>query len=384
MAKITDAEVKSLTDSGRHRADPTLYLVVQESGSKSWVQRLTIDGRRRDIGLGGYPAISLAEARTRALKNRHLVATGGDPLAEKRRRDTPTFKAAATADHAARRAKWRNAQHATEWLRSLERYAFAALGPMPVHRIQQADVLRVLEPIWTTKPETARRVRQRIRAVLAWAQAHGYIEHNPADSRIDPALPPMPKVKAHHRALPYRDVPAALATIGASGASAAARLCLRFVILTAVRSGEARGARWCEIDDDMRQWRIPSERTKTRAEHRVPLSAESAAVLEQARALDDRSGLVFPSPAKPGHPLSDMALTKVLRDNGLAEQGTVHGFRSSFKTWSLEATDTPTAIVEMAMGHTVGDEVEQAYMRTDLYERRAELMATWATHATGN
>ena len=197
-----------------------------------------------------------------------------------------------------------------------------------------SDVLRVLEPFWTTRPETARRVRQRIRAVLAWAQAHGYIDNNPADSRIDPALPPMPKVKAHHRALHYRDVPTALATIDASGASTAAKLCLRFVVLTVTRSGEARGARWSEIDDDTRQWRLPGERTKTGAELRVPLSDQAVAVLRQARALDDGSGLVFPSPAKPGHPLSDMALTKVLRDNGLAEKATVHGFRSSFKTWS--------------------------------------------------
>lgn len=383
MARLTASQVKYLTEPGRHRADPTLYLVVQPSGSKSWVQRLTIDGHRRDIGLGGYPIVGLAEARTKALENRHLVATGRDPRADKRRRDTPTFREAAIADHKARRAKWRNESHAAEWLRSLERYAFTILGPMPVHRIQQADVLRVLEPFWTKKPETARRVRQRIRAVLAWAQAHGYIDNNPADARIDPALPPMPKVKAHYRALHYRDVSAALATIDACGASPAAKWCLRFVVLTATRSGEARGARWSEIDDDTLQWRIPAARTKTGAEHRVALSDQAIAVLKQARALDDGSGLVFPSPAKPGHPLSDMALTKVLRDNGLAEQATVHGFRSSFKTWSLEATDTPTAVVEMAMAHTVGDDVEQAYIRTDLYERRAELMQAWATYVTG-
>lgn len=384
MAKLTASQVKYLTAPGRHRADPTLYLVVQPSGSKSWVQRLTIDGRRRDIGLGGYPKIGLADARAKALENRLLVATGRDPLADKRRRDTPTFREAALADHATRRAKWRNKSHAAEWLRSLERYAFANLGQIPVHRIQQADVLRVLEPFWTTKPETARRVRQRIRAVLAWAQAHNYIDNNPADSRIDPALPPMPKVKAHLRALDYRDVPAALATIDASGASTAARLCLRFLVLTVARSGEARMARWSEIDDGTGQWRIPGDRTKTEAEHRVPLSPQASAVLQQARALDDGSGLIFPSPAKPGHPLSNMALPKVLRDNGLAEQTTVHGFRSSFKTWSLEATDTPNAVVEMAMAHTVGDDVEQAYIRTDLYERRAELLQAWAIHASGN
>ena len=291
---LTAAEIKSLTTPGRYRADPILYLVVQPSGSKSWVQRLTIDGRRRDIGLGGYPPICLADARTKALENRGAVAHGRDPLAESRRRRTPTFREAAKAVHAANRPRWRNAHHTASWMQTLERHAFATLGAMPVHRIQQADVLRVLEPIWTTKPETARRVRQRIRTVLAWALAQGYIDDNPADDRIDPALPRMPKVKAHLRALDYREVPAALAVIDASRASPAARLCLRFTILTAARSGEARGARWSEIDLEACQWRIPGDRMKAGVEHRVPLSDAAVAVLEQARTLDDGSGLVIP------------------------------------------------------------------------------------------
>lgn len=286
--------------------------------------------------------------------------------------------------HKANRPRWRNAHHTASWMQALERHAFAKLGAMPVHRIRQADVLRVLEPIWTTKPETARRVRQRVRTVLAWALAQGHIDSNPADKRIDPALPKMPKVKAHLRALDYREVPAALAAINASRASLAARLSLRFTILTAARNGETRGARWSEMDLEARQWRIPGERMKAGVEHRVPLSDAAIAVLEQARTLDDGSGLVFPSPTKPGRHLSDMALTKVLRDNGLADRTTVHGFRSSFRTWALEQTNTPWAVAEMALAHTVGDSVEQAYVRTDLYDQRTELMRQWAAHATGD
>ena len=383
MGKLTAAEIKSLTSPGRYRADPTLYLVVQPSGSKSWVQRLAIDGRRRDIGLGGYPVVGLAEARTKAMENRCAVRNGRDPLAESRRRESPTFREAAEAVHKANRPRWRNAHHTASWMQTLERHAFATLGSLPVHRIQQGDVLRVLEPIWTTKPETARRVRQRVRTVLAWALAQGYIDSNPADERIDAALPRMPKVKAHLRALDYREVPAALAVVDASRASPAARLCLRFAVLTAARSGESRGARWSEIDLEARQWRIPGDRMKAGVEHRVPLTDDAVAVLERARTLDDGSGLVFPSPAKRGHPLSDMALTKLLRDNGLAERTTVHGFRSSFRTWALEQSNAPWAVAEMALAHTVGDSVEQAYVRTDLYDQRTELMRQWAAHATG-
>lgn len=384
MGKLTAAGIKSLTEPGRHRADPTLYLVVQPSGSKSWVQRLTIDGRRRDIGLGGYPSVGLAEARTKAMENRSAVAHGQDPSADRRARKSPTFREAAEAVHEANRPRWRNAHHTASWMQTLERHAFAKLGVMPVHRIRQADVLRVLEPIWTTKPETARRVRQRVRTVLAWALAQGHINSNPADERIDPALPKMPKVKAHLRALDYREVPAALAAINASRASLAARLSLGFTILTAARNGETRGARWSEMDLEARQWRIPGERMKAGVEHRVPLSDAAISVLEQARTLDDGSGLVFPSPTKPGRPLSDMALTKVLRDNGLADRTTVHGFRSSFRTWALEQTNTPWAVAEMALAHTVGDSVEQAYVRTDLYDQRTELMRQWAAHATSS
>ena len=234
------------------------------------------------------------------------------------------------------------------------------LGNATIDRIDRGDVLRVLTPIWTTRPETARRVRQRMRTVFRWALAHGFVETNPAGEVIDGALPPMPKVKAHFRALPYQEVQAALDSVEASQASISARSCFRFLVLTAARSGEARGANWYEIDLQEGVWRIPSERMKAGVEHRIPLSRQALDLLAEAAALRDESGLVFPSPLKSGSPMSDMTLTKILRSTGLAERATVHGFRSSFKNWSMEQTDTPWAVSAAALAHVLGNSTEQA------------------------
>ena len=264
----------------------------------------------------------------------------------------------------------------------MERHAFGRLGDMPVDRIGREHVLSVLTPLWTTRPEAARKLRQRIRATLRWCHAHGYVEHNMAGEAISGALPAMPSVKAHYRALPYAEVSEALATIEGSEASLPAKLCFRFLVLTAARSGEARGAAWSEIDENAREWRIPGNRMKAGVEHRVPLSNAAVAVLEQAQILNDGSGLIFPSVVKRGHPMSDMTLTKVLRSTGLADRATVHGFRSSFRVWASECTDAPYAVMELALAHTVGSAVEQAYARSDLFDRRRELMDRWADFVT--
>ncbi len=342
--------------------------------------RITVDGRRRDIGLGGYPSVSLALAREKAADNRATIAEGRDPVAEKHSPAMPTFRQAAQAVHEANKPRWRNARHAASWIQTLERHAMPKLGNTPLDRIGRGEVLQVLTPIWTTRPETARRVRQRIRTIFKWAMAHGFMESNPAGEAIDGALPPMPKVKAHFRALPYQEVGLALKTIEMSQASIAAKLCFRFLVLTAARSGEARGATWDEIDFQDRVWRIPSERMKAGMEHRVPLSRQALEVLVEASALRDDSGLVFPSSMKRSSPLSDMTLTKILRSVGLAERATVHGFRSSFKNWTLEQTDTPWAVSEAALAHILGNATEQAYARSDLFERRRELMQLWADY----
>ena len=380
---LSATRVGALKDPGRYADGEGLHLYVSRAGRKSWVQRITIDGRRRDIGLGGFPSVSLARAREKAAANRAAVADGRDPLAEKHRPTVPTFWVAAQRVHEATKPRWRNGKHIDSWLQTLERHAMPTIGNTPLDRIERSDVLRVLEPIWTARPETARRVRQRMRTVFRWAMAHGFMESNPAGEAIDGALPRMPKTKAHLRALPYQEAGSALKTIGVSQASMAAKLCLRFLVLTAARSGEARGATWGEIDLEGRVWRIPDERMKAGMEHRVPLSDQALHLLGGASALRDGSGLVFPSPLKAGAALSDMTLTKVLRSTGLAERATVHGFRSSFKNWTLEQTDTPWAVSEAALAHMLGNSTEQAYARSDLFERRRELMQQWADYLSG-
>ena len=327
MGRLTAKVVRGLSEPGRYGDGDTLFLNIAPGGSKSWIQRLTINGKRHDLGLGGYPIVTLGEAREQAFENRRLARRRGDPLAAKRRSNLPTFKQAAERTFEANRPRWRDGKTATNWMGAMARYAFPIIGDTRVDQIGREHVLRILTPIWTSKPALARKLRQRMRATLAWCQAHGHIEHNLAADAIDGALPAMPSVKAHFRALPYAEVGTALETIETSQASMSAKACLRFVVLTACRSGEARLATWAEIDIDAREWRIPAARMKAAAEHRVPLPEAALAALELVRPLRDQSDLVFPSPLRSGKPLSDMTLTKVLRDCGLADRATVHGFR---------------------------------------------------------
>ena len=382
MAGLTAAKVKAIKKPGMHGDGNGLYLRVTGSGSRSWMQRIVIRGRRRDLGLGSYPAIGLAEARALALANKALVTAGRDPLAERHRANVPTFREAATKVYEANLPRWRNGKHTVNWWGSLERHAFPVIGDVKVDQIRRSDVLAVLEPIWAVRPETARRVRQRIRTILRWCEAHDYCAGNAAGEALDGALPPMPRLKSHHRALPYREVTQALETVDGSDASLAAKLCLRFLVLTAARSGEARGTTWDEIDEAAREWRIPAGRMKSGIQHRVPLSNAGLTVLEQASPLRDDSGLVFPSPVRPGHPMSDMTLTKVLRATGLAARATVHGFRSTFRDWAAECTNAPHAVMELSLAHAVGSSVEQAYARSDLIAKRRELMDQWAAFVT--
>ena len=380
MGKLTAAKVRAITRTGLHGDGGTLYLSVAPGGSKSWIQRLTVNGRRRDIGLGGFPLVSLAEAREKAFDNRRSARAGGDPLAEKHKAKVPTFREAAHKVFEATKPRWRSEQHTTNWLKYLERHAMPHIGDMHVDRIGREDVLRVLTPLWGTRMETARRVRQRVRAVLRWSQAHGFVAENVAGEGIDGALPTMPDVKEHFRALPYQEVRAALATVEASPASLAVKLCFRFTILTAARSGEAREAVWSEIDFDAREWRIPGARMKSGSEHRVPLSKAALAVLDQAETLKDGADLLFPSPLRKGRPLSNMTMTKLLRDVKLAERATMHGFRSSFRDWCAE-TNKPRELAEAALAHAVSG-VEGAYFRSDLLARRRTLMDQWAAYLT--
>ena len=362
---------------GRHADGNGLYLFVQPSGTRSWIQRLVIRGRRRELGLGSLALVPLAEAREKALVNRKLARQGGDPLAEKRRTEgIPTFAESAARVLEQKQAGWRNRKHAREWLSSLKRLAFPRIGRMPVSEVTSADVLEILTPIWHRKAETARRVRLRLRAVLEWAVAMEYRIDNPCD-RIGPVLGTQQNVVRHMRALPHREVAAAIGTVRGSTALGAARLAFEFLVLTAARWSEVRWADWQEIDRDAGVWTIPARRMKANRQHRVPLCGRALDILEAARRLGEGAGpLVFTHGG--GKPLDDKQLRWLLRELGVA--AVPHGFRSSFRDWAAEQTDHPREVIEAALAHVVRNRVEAAYARSDLFDRRRVLMDDWARY----
>lgn len=363
-----------------------LNLRVDPSGARRWVQRLVIRGKPRTLGLGGYPLVSLKEAREKALANRKLAREGGDPLAEKRKaRTTPTFAEAATRVIELHRPSWSNERSALQWEASLRDYVLPQIGPRQVDRITTADVMEVLLPIWNDKPETARRVRQRISTIMKWVITQGYRLDNPAGEAIGAALPKQNGIKTHHRALSHPEVANAIAAVQASDAYVTTKLCFEFLILTACRSGEVRLATWNEINLDTATWTIPPERMKAKREHRVPLSNRAVQILLEAQRLSNTeesangeertnsSALVFPSLT--GRALSDNTISKLLRD--LRIPAVPHGFRSSFRDWAAECTNTPREVMEAALAHIIKDKAEAAYARSDLFDRRRSLMSQW-------
>ena len=362
---------------GRHADGNGLYLFVQPAGTRSWVQRLVIRGRRRELGLGAAALVPLAKAREQALANRMLARSGGDPLSEKRRvQGVPTFAEAARRVLEQKRGGWRGRWHAQSWWRSLERYAFPRIGRRPVSEVNTADVLEILTPIWHVKAETARAVRQRIRSVLQWAIAMDLRNDNPCD-RVLPVLGPQNDIVTHRLALPHKDVAAAIETVRASGSGQpAVKLAFEFLVLTAARSAEVRLATWAEVDTTDHVWTISAMRMKAKREHRVPLCRRAVEILDAARSLGDGSPLVFPM--RSGRPISASTLPKMLQYHRIA--AVAHGFRSSFRDWAAEETDHPREVIEAALAHVVGNKVEAAYARSDLFERRRRLMDDWAAY----
>jgi integrase len=368
---------------GDGRGSGGLSLLVKHTTrgqlAKSWAQRINLDGRQRNLGLGSWPHVSLAEAREKCALN--LAARRrGEPVTG-RKRTAPTFEEALEKVIAVHRAGWKDGGRQEDlWRATLRDYAMPKLGRRPVHRINTADVMDVLLPIWNEKRVTARRVRHRISAVMRWAVAQGHREDNPAGEAIGAALPRNGVQVRHLPALPYAKVTGALETVRGSTAAPATVLAFEFLVLTACRSGEVRGAQWKEIDLEAREWRIPAERMKTKREHRVPLSGRALAVLQEARTLADGSGLVFPS-AK-GRPLSEVAMPTMVRNLGIG--AVPHGFRSSFRDWAAECSDAPREVCELALAHVNTNAIEAAYRRTDLFERRRALMEQWAAFLTRN
>ena len=378
---LSAAFVKTVTTPGRYgdgRGGYGLSLLVKPMASgrlsKTWSQRVRIAGRPANIGLGRYPVVSLSEARAAALKNARAVAQGQDV----RGGGVPTFEEAVEKVVEIHRPTWKDgARSADIWRSSLGEYAIPRLGRKRVSDVTTADVMACLLPIWNEKRETARRVRQRIGAVMKWAVAQGYRQDNPAGEAIGAALPKSTGVQKHMRALPHAEVAAALTKVRASGAWPSTKMAFEFLVLTAARSGEVRLATWGEVDRDGAVWTVPAERMKTQREHRVPLSDRALEVLREASKYADGSGLVFPSQS--GRVLSDMTISKLVKEQGIP--AVPHGFRSSFRDWCSD-TGQPREVAEMALAHVVRG-VEGAYARSDLFERRRRLMDRWAGYITG-
>ena len=392
MGKLNALKVKSLTKPGRYGDGKNLWLQVRGPEQRSWLFRFTIAGKQQEMGLGPADIVSLAEAREAALEARKLLHTGVNPLDRRqgKKAEQAAEKAAAVTFRvvggmyiAAHEATWRNAQHRYQWRQTLDSYVYPIMGDMPVASVKTGEVMRAIEPLWTTKPETAARVRGRIETILDYAKARGWRSgDNPARWRghVANLLPKRAKVQAvtHHAALAWKDVSAFMAMLHLEDGTAA--LALRFTILCAARTTEAIEAQWSEIDLEAGVWTIPSNRMKAGREHRVPLSAGAVAVLRGMLPAkpDADGGYVFPG-GKPGAALSNMAMTALLRRMGRKDI-TVHGFRSTFRDWCGEATSHPREIAEAALAHTLKDKTEAAYQRGDLLEKRRLMMRDWASH----
>lgn len=384
MAKLNARRVATLTDPGMHGDGGGLYLQVKPSGSKSWILRTRVHGKVKYLGLGSAELVSLADARKRATELRAIARAGGDPTAY-RKREVLTFREAAQRVHVNLRPTWRSEGHALRWMRGLEIYAFPKLAERDLSTIGTHDILEVLSPIWSTRHDTAQRIKQRIAAVFQWAKGAGhYHGENPAVA-VTEALPKIRVQVKHMIALPWQEVPGFVQELRTREAISA--ICLEFLILTAKRSGEVRAARWAEIDGDV--WTIPAERMKTNTLHRVPLSPPALALLDKVRGFDPV--FIFPSPKKylrkgaSNNPsaMSDTVFKALFRRAGHDEL-TAHGFRTSFRTWAQDSAKADRDVAEACLAHTEGNAVVRAYARSDLLDRRRVLMDAWARYCVGD
>jgi integrase len=368
-----------------------LYLHSDPPAQCSWLFRYRLSGKTRWMGLGPYPAISLAKARELAARARTLKALGTDPLDQRdaareasrlAAAKTITFKQCAESYIKAHRVSWRNAAHASQWESTLRAYAHPHIGVLSVQAIDTSLVMKVLEPIWTAKSETASRLRGRIETILNWAKVRGYRDgENPArwKGHLDHLLPAKSKVRRvrHHAAMPYSQLPEFMAALREQDSTSARAL--EFLILTAARSGEVIGARWCEIDLKNKLWTVPAERMKAGKDHRVPLCPRAAGILQAIKtAKIEADALLFPG-SKPQRPQSNMVFLMLLRRINLGHL-TAHGFRATFKTWATERTNFPREVIEAALAHVAGDKIEAAYQRGDVFEKRQRLMAAWSEY----
>ena len=385
---LTAQKIKALTEPGTYTDGETLTIRVSDNGKKRWIQRISIHGKQHNLGLGGYPAVGLAEARQRAQDNQRAVREGRDPLQEKRdatqqakRKDAvPTFRQTAAEAIDLRRRTWRREESADQWEASLENYVFPVMGDIRVDEITTADVIKVLIPIWSEKQETSRRIRQRVSTILDLAIVQEWRKDNPAGTFITKGLPQHNNLVEHFRALPYAEVPSAIETVRKSTADLVTKLGLEFQLLTAARPVEVRFAHWGQIDLKQRLRTIPAADMKMSRNHRIPLSDRVIEILDEVRDLNNGEGLTFPNDRSrmkgDPKPLSDAAFSTLMKR--LQIDAVPHGFRSSFKDWATEkqmGSDLPS---EFALAHVEGGKAKNAYARTDLLETRRLLMQNWA------
>ena len=372
--KLTAKFVENVSEAGKYYDQHGLFLHVRPSGAKKWLQRYTFQGRRREIGLGSAKIVSVATARRNAHQNLVLVSEGIDPIEDKKQDSViPKFEVAARKVYEDNRPTWRNAKHAAQFITTLETYAFPVIGSMSVKEIGSSHILRILSPIWITKAETAKRVRQRLSTVFKYCVAQQWRTDDPANIAIVEALP-NPKRKVQHRkSISYNDVAGFIETVSKSSAGISTKLGLEFLILTATRSGEVRNARWDEVNGSL--WTIPAERMKAGVAHRIPLPSRCIEILAEAKTISQGSGFIFEG-TKPNKPLSENTFNKLMKELGLEVHA--HGFRTSFRTWTQEKTNYPREIAEAALAHSLRDKAEAAYARSDLLEKRAEMMEAWA------
>jgi len=371
--KLTVKVTKQLKTPGRYADGGGLYLHVRKGGSKQWLLRTTVRRKRTDIHIGSFTYVTLAEARDKAYQLQKVIKAGGDPLLNRRQQDNvPLFEDAAQQVWEQLRPSWKNTKHAAQWINTLKQYAFPYIGKLKLDEVSSAHIMKVLSPIWLEKPETARRLKQRLGTIMVWAKASGYRSDDSPLVGITDVLPKQKAKPKHHKAMPWKDIPAFMLELQKRDAPSA--LALQFLILTATRSGETRGAEWSEIDFETRTWTISAKRMKMDLPHRVPLSDQAIAILEKCRGFDDK--LAFPSNT-PNKPLSDMVFSALYKRMGV-EGITTHGFRSSFRDWCSDYAKASREVSEAALAHVRGDMTERAYARSDLFERRRKLMDEWA------
>jgi integrase len=376
---LTAIQVRSLKTAGRYADGNGLYLVIDATGARRWLLRTMVHGRRRDIGLGSAQLVSLVEARERATTYRKIARDGGDPLQHraKERVIVPTFAEAAERVHEEHKSAWKNAKHTDQWINTIRQYANPTIGTKAVNVIETPDVLAVLTPIWQTKPETARRMRQRLRTVFDWAKASGFRSgENPVEG-VSKGLPKQIRAVQHHSALPFQEVPAFVTSLRASGSGIIAKHAFEFLIQTAGRTNEVLGAQWSEIDRDAGVWTVPAERMKAKKPHRVPLNSRCVEILKEAAEYKGTSSYLFQG-RDPKRPMSNMVFSKIM--GSLKVDATPHGFRSAFRDWAAEVTSFPREVAEMALAHTIESKVEAAYRRGDLLDKRRVMMEEWGDY----